>query len=219
MYQFTATQIGTYWWHGHHAGQYIDGLRGPLIIKNKSPPYGPVNQDTTLTLSDHYHEEAPYLINTYQSVENTNDNGGIEPVPDSNLMNDTQNVKFNMVAGQTNLFRIINMGAVAGQYIQFDQHTMTIVEIDGQYVQPYDAEQIFIAVAQRYSVIIKSKSDSSQNFAVVATMNAQMFYGASVPANPTVSSFSFREYDLLTQFRCMDGWSTTRQILYRIHSH
>jgi iron transport multicopper oxidase len=190
VYQFVAQQVGTYWWHGHHAGQYIDGLRGPLIIKNPSPPYGAVDNDVTLTLSDHYHEEAPDLIHYYQSVENTNANGGVEPVPDANLINDSQNVQFTMVPGKTNLFRIINMGAVAGQYIQFDQHTMTIVEVDGNYVQPYVVQQLFVAVAQRYAVIVKSKTVSTTNYAIVATMNAKMYYDSALPAAPTVRTLA-----------------------------
>ena len=186
IYQFVALQVGTYWWHGHHAGQYIDGLRGAFIIKNPSPPYGAVDNDVIITLSDHYHKQAPDLINYFQSVANTNENGGVEPVPDANLINNSQNVKFSMVAGQTNLFRIINMGAVAGQYLQFDGHTMTIVEIDGNYVQPYDVQQLFIAVAQRYAVIVKSKTESSTNYAIVATMNAKMFYDSAPPPAPEV---------------------------------
>lgn len=174
----------------HNARKQIDGLRGAFIVKNPSPPYGKVDQDITLTLSDHYHMEAPYLINYYQSVDNTNNNGGVEPVPDANLINGAQNVKVTLIPGQTNLFRIINMGAGAGQYIQFDQHTMTIVEIDGQYVQPYEVQQLFVSVAQRYSVIVKSKTVGTQNFAIVATMNANMFYDSSPPANPTVSALA-----------------------------
>ncbi len=186
VYQFTATQVGTYWYHGHHGGQYIDGLRGPLIIKNPAAPYGAVDQDVTITLADHYHQQAPYLINYYQSVANTNNNGGTEPVPDSNLINGAQNVQFPMVPGKTNLFRIINMGAIAGQYIQFDGHTMTVVEVDGVYVQPYVVQQLFVAVAQRYAVIVKSLATNGQNYAIVATMDAAMFGENQSPANPSV---------------------------------
>lgn len=143
----------------------------------------------TLTLSDLYHKEAPDLINYYQSADNTNNNGGAEPVPDAALINEAQNVKFTMVPGKTYLFRVINMGAMAAQYLQFDQHTMTIVEVDGQYVQPYDVQQLFVAVAQRYSVIVKAKADASKNYAIVASMNTAMFSESNQPAKPNVSPF------------------------------
>lgn len=188
VYQFKAQQVGTFWYHSHHAGQYIDGLRGPLIINNPAPPHEKVDQEHVLTLTDHYHQEAPYLIHSYQSLE-SGDNGGPEPVPDSALMNGAQNVKFALTPGKTNLFRIINMGAMAGFYVQFDQHTMTIVEIDGQYVQPFEVSQLFISVAQRYSVIVKSKADRNQNFAIVATMAPRMFDINNPPANPTVTGW------------------------------
>ncbi len=99
-YEFTATQVGTYWYHAHHAGQYIDGLRGPFIVQNPSPPYGKVDQDTTLTLTDFYHEEALYLINYYQSAANYYATGGTEPLPNAALINEAQNVKITITQGK-----------------------------------------------------------------------------------------------------------------------
>ena len=189
VYQFRLNQLGTYWFHAHVGGQYIDGLRAPLIVKDPSPPYGKVDGDITLALSDVYHDQAPNLIHYFLSPENTDATGGAEPVPNAALINEAQNVKISVAAGKTYLFRVINMGAIAGQYLQFDQHTMTIVEVDGVYVQPYDVNQLFVSMAQRYSVIIKAKTDSSKNFAIVASMNADMFGSSNTPAGmqPTVS--------------------------------
>ena len=67
------------------------------------------------------------------------------------------------------------MGVFAAQYLQFDQHDMTVVEIDGVYTKPTKVSQLFIAAAQRYSVIVKAKSNSKKNFAIVASMNLEMF--------------------------------------------
>jgi iron transport multicopper oxidase len=187
VYEFQARQIGTYWYHAHHAGQYIDGLRGPFIVKDPSPPYGKVDQDITLTLTDFYHKQAPSLINYYQSSANYYDNGGDEPLPDAALINEAQNVKFTIIPGQTNLFRVINMGAMAAQYLQFDGHNMTVVEIDGQYVQPYTVQQLFVAVAQRYTVLVNSKPNASTNYAIIASMDTSMFSDSGSPANPSVS--------------------------------
>lgn len=74
------------------------------------------------------------------------------------------------------------MGAFAGQYLQFDDHDMTVVEIDGVYTKPYTVTQLFISVAQRYSVIVKAKSSSKQNFAIVASMDEDMFDPGVVPS-------------------------------------
>jgi len=188
VYQFRLLQIGTFWYHAHVGGSYIDGLRAPLIVKNPNPPYGKIDNDVTLTLTDLYHEEAPSLIHYYLSPDNTDMTGGAEPVPNAALINEAQNVKFPITPGKSYLFRVINMGAMAGQYLQFDQHTMTIVEVDGVYVQPYEVQQLFVAVAQRYAVVIQAKTNANQNFAVVASMNADMFGSSMTPPGmqPTV---------------------------------
>lgn len=116
--------------------------------------------------------------------------GGAEPVPDSALINEAQNVKFSITAGKTYLFHIINMGALAGQYLQFDQHTMTIVEVDGVYTLPQTVNQIFLGAAQRYKVIVQAKATDQQNFAIVSQFNTDMFDSTITPAGQqsTVSS-------------------------------
>ena len=80
-----------------------------------------------------------------------------------------------MKTGCTYLFRIINMGAFAGQYLQFDQHDMSVVEVDGVYTKPYEVTQLFLAPAQRYSVLVTAKSTADKNFAILASMDEDMF--------------------------------------------
>jgi iron transport multicopper oxidase len=136
-----------------------------------------------LTVSDWYHEQAPYLLDYYQSPLNNNLHGGSEPVPNATLINEAQNVHFPITAGRSYLFHIINMGAFAAQYVQFDQHEMTVVEIDGVYTKPRQVSQVFLAAAQRYSVIVQAKPNSQQNFAIVASMDLAMFDPSVTPPN------------------------------------
>jgi len=112
--------------------------------------------------------------------------GGAEPVPDSLLMNDAQDVKFPITAGKTYMVHIINMGAIAGTYLQFDQHTVTVVEADGVWTMPYDTDQLYVAVAQRYTVLLTAKPTATQNFAIVAMMNPNMFGEMGQPPVNTV---------------------------------
>ncbi|CZS88993.1 uncharacterized protein RCO7_04645 [Rhynchosporium graminicola] len=191
VYEFKIDQPGTYWYHAHIGGQYIDGLRGPILINDVNAPYRGIDTEYTLTLSDLYHSQAPALINYYQSTDNANTNNGAEPVPNAGLINEAQNVKFSMVAGKKYLFRIINMGAFAPFYLQFDQHDMTVVEIDGVYTKQTSVSQLFITVAQRYSVIVTAKADASKNFAIKASMSTDMFNPTIIPAtfNTEVSAY------------------------------
>ena len=52
---------------------------------------------------------------------------------------------------------------------------MTIVEVDGIYTQPREVDSIYIATAQRYAVLLTTKSDSSENFAITASMDTNDF--------------------------------------------
>jgi len=201
VYQFKLRQAGTYWYHAHVGGQYIDGLRGPLIINDPKAPWAvagsqwKVDHEHTLTLTDLYHKEAPYLIHYYLSPENTDLNGGAEPVPDTALINEAQGSKFTLSPGKTYLFRVINMGVLAGQYLQFDQHEMYIVEVDGVYTLPKKVDQLFVAVAQRYSVIVKAKSTASQNFAIVSQFNTDMFGSSVTPPGMNPVGTAYLVYD------------------------
>lgn len=63
------------------------------------------------------------------------------------------------------------MAAFAAQYIWFEGHTVQIVEVDGVYTEAADANVIYITAAQRYSVLLTTKNDTSANFAIVGSMD------------------------------------------------
>ena len=162
-------QPGTYWYHSHETAQYPDGLRGPLIVNDPDSPYkGQYDEERVLTMSDWYHEQVPTLMKSFISVTNPT---GAEPVPKSALMNDTYNLTTPVEPGKTYMFRIINVGAFAGQYFWFEGHTMRVVEVDGIYTDAAQADLIYISPAQRYSVLITMKNDTSTNYAYVASMD------------------------------------------------
>ena len=110
----------------------------------------------------------PDLLKGFISVVNPT---GAEPVPKAALFNETQNLTTPVEPGKTYLFRIINVGAFAGQYLWFEGHTMQIVEIDGIYTKQAAADMIYLTPAQRYSVLITTKNDTSTNFAYTASMD------------------------------------------------
>lgn len=162
-------QPGTYWYHAHDAGQYPDGLRGPLIVHDPDSPYkDDYDEERVLTLSDWYHDQMPGLIKNFIRFSNPT---GAEPVPQSALLNDTQNLEVSVEPGKTYLFRIINMAAFAAQHVWFEEHTMRIVEVDGIYTEPAEANMIYVTAAQRYSVLITMKDDASANYAFVGSMD------------------------------------------------
>jgi len=171
-FSFDSSQIdqpGTYWYHSHESGQYPDGLRGALIVNDPESPYkGQYDEEIVLTLSDWYHDQMPPLLKKFMSVTNPT---GAEPVPNGALMNDTQNLTLSVEPGKTYMFRMVNLGAFAGQYLWFEGHTMRIVEVDGIYTEPAEADMIYLTTAQRYSVLVTMRNDTDSNFAIVGSMD------------------------------------------------
>ncbi|KIW16503.1 hypothetical protein PV08_06558 [Exophiala spinifera] len=183
-YRFKAAQVGTFWYHSHVKGQYVDGLRGSLIIHDPENPFrGDFDDEILLSVSDWYHQEMAVLLPEYR-----HGNGMMsrEPVPDANLLNDTQNLQVPVAPEQTYLVRIVNVGAFAGQYFWIEGHTMTIVELDGSYTQPTTAEMIYLASGQRCSFLLTTKSEVSRNYPLMASMDRSLFMKADhVNANVT----------------------------------
>ena len=128
----------------------------------------------------------PGLIKKFISVTNPT---GAEPVPNSALMNDTQNLQIKVQPGKTYLLRIANIAAFAPQYFWIEGHTMRIVEVDGVWHEPAEADMIYLAAAQRYSVLLTTKNETDVNYAMVGSMDEDLFDKVPATLNPNVTSF------------------------------
>ncbi|OAA35671.1 Cupredoxin [Metarhizium rileyi] len=190
-YNFTVNQPGTYWYHSHNDGQYPDGLRGPFVIHDPNFPYKKeVDEEIVLTLSDWYHDEISTLIPQFMGKTNPT---GAEPVPNSALMNDTQNLTVAVQPGKTYLFRVVNIGAFAGQYLWIEGHKMRIVEVDGVYTKDAEAEMVYLSAAQRVSFLLTTRDETSANFPIVASMDTTLFDAFSPDLN--YNSTGWLSYD------------------------
>ncbi|KAJ4520486.1 hypothetical protein HRR83_002491 [Exophiala dermatitidis] len=187
QYDFNITQPGTYWYHSHVNGQYPDGLRGPLIVHDPKNPYADLyDEELVLTLSDWYHDQMPGLIKKFMSVTNPT---GAEPVPQAPLMNDKQNDTIAVEPGKTYFLRIVNMGAFAAQYFWIEGHTFRIIEVDGIYTEPTEASMLYVTSAQRYGVLLTTKNETDSNFAIVGSMDQDLFDAIPKGLNPNVTSY------------------------------
>ncbi|KAF8535279.1 Cupredoxin [Trichophaea hybrida] len=174
-YDFVVDQPGTYWYHSHVKGQYPDGLRGPLIVHDPDGPYAhEYDQQFVLTLSDWYHEQMSVLSSQFLSPGNPD---GIVPVPQAALMNDSRDVKIPVQRDKVYRFRIINIAAAAGFYVWIEGHSLEIIEVDGVYTERAETEGIYITSGQRYSVLVRTRSNGTANFAIVGAID-QMLYSA-----------------------------------------
>eukprot|EP00798_Chlamydomonas_sp_ICE-L_P001752 gene1752-33161_t len=86
---------GTYFWHDHSGTNRADGLQGPLVVylpKGVGIPYGPIEDERMLFMSDWYHTEAAILakgLNRPLGKSATNNSGTYSWVgqPQSLLIN------------------------------------------------------------------------------------------------------------------------------------
>ncbi|KAI8062306.1 Cupredoxin [Gilbertella persicaria] len=171
QYEFNITQNGTYWIHAHYMGQYMDGLRFPMIIHNPQEPYT-YEEEITVTVSDWYHDRSYDNLAKFLSVYNPT---GAEPVPESALINDNANTTFTFVPGKTYRIRIINMSGFATFFYKIDGHQMDIIEVDGVYTQPKTVDSLYMTAAQRFSVLVKAKNTTDLNYYMHADMDTVMF--------------------------------------------
>ncbi|KAF9765377.1 hypothetical protein IL306_002321, partial [Fusarium sp. DS 682] len=121
-----------------------------------------------MTVSDWYHDQMQTLIPEFMRKGNPT---GAEPVPQAALMNETQDLRVSVQTGKTYFLRLANIGAFAGQYFWIEGHNMTIVEVDGAYTKPAQANMVYLSAGQRCSVLITTKEGSSANFPIVASMD------------------------------------------------
>lgn len=126
------------------------------------------DEEVVLSVSDWYHDQMTDLIPKFLSRTNPT---GAEPVPNSALFNDTQDLQVKIEPGKTYLFRMVNIGAFAGQRVWFENHKMSIVEVDGIYTDPYEADMIYLTTAQRYSFLLTAKNNTSANYAFLGSMD------------------------------------------------
>ncbi|KAF2469772.1 iron transport multicopper oxidase FET3 precursor [Lindgomyces ingoldianus] len=186
-YNFTIDQPGTYWYHSHTKGQYPDGIRAPLIVHDPDSPHKDLyDEEIVISFSDWYHGMMGPLLTDFISIRNPS---GAEPVPNAALVNDTQNLTVSIQPGKTYLVRMVNMGAFAAQYVWFEGHTMKIVEVDGIYTEPTEANMLYMTAAQRYSVLITAKNSTDANFAFVGSMDQDLFDVVPAGLNPNVTGW------------------------------
>ena len=192
-YRFLPQNPGTYFYHGHHDSQIVDGLFGPLIVddtpaitaayKANGVTY---QNEITLSLYDIHVNKSTDYIPFYLSPAS----GGDEPMPDyisvNNKFSNTMLIKVDRKKPLR--VRLINTAALSQYSFSVDGMPLTVIELDAMQVKPFDVSSIPIDSAQRVSFVLDwSKLDSalgaSPSIKFRVTANAQMYakYNSSDP--------------------------------------
>ncbi|KAJ2706259.1 ferroxidase fet3 [Coemansia sp. IMI 203386] len=79
-YEIPLYQTGTYWLHGHHNSQYINGLRGPLIVTDPNGEPYDYDEDIVLTFEDWFHKPSTMKMDPMPHAE----------IPDFRILKETE---------------------------------------------------------------------------------------------------------------------------------
>ncbi|KAJ3154913.1 ferroxidase fet3 [Geranomyces michiganensis] len=174
-YEYVPQQWGTYWYHAHWQGQYVDGFRGPLIIR---PPTEVYNYDAEyiVIIGDWYHDQFADIMPSYAGIRNPT---GSEPPPDSvvTLIHDGTKYIDNMTfaPGKTYRLRLINMSAFTMYHISIGGHTMDVIEVDGEDTKRTSTNGFWLSVASRWSVLVTAKNTTEHNYRMDLGVDTKMF--------------------------------------------
>ncbi|CAB4427504.1 unnamed protein product [Rhizophagus irregularis] len=180
VYNFSTTdQHGTYWYHSHFFAQYVDGLRGSLVIHDPDDPYlKQYDFEYLVMLSDWHHNTTGVLL----PLQDAPGYSGFRPIPDSPLISglgrynctaappgskcnsDQPLPVYNVKKNKKYRFRIINSAADGVFVFSIDQHKLKVIESEGIYLKPTIIKKLPVAVGQRYSVIVDANQPVGNYF-------------------------------------------------------
>ena len=190
-YEFTAPDPGTFWFHPH-TGLHLDrGLYSPLIVEDPAEP-GAYDREHTVVLDD-------WSDGIGQSAEASLDDlragrgahaahlaGGGGPMSELlrspggdvnyplyliNGRRPSAPVELEARPGERLRLRLVNAGADTPFRVAVGGHRMTVTHTDGFPVEPVTVDNLLIAMAERYDVIVTV--NGSGVFPLVAVAEAK----------------------------------------------
>ncbi|KAI1376948.1 putative multicopper oxidase [Hypoxylon crocopeplum] len=192
-YEFrVADQRGTFWWHAHLSVQYSDGAYGAIVIHDPDEMVPEVDDEKLVFVSDIYHTYGSVILASYLNPTSkwTPSESGVEPLPDNVLLNgqNTYNCSINSTTypdqvfpgstctgggqlystsvgvGQTVRLRLINASSFFSYWFSVDNHTLSIVELDGVEIEPISARGVYLNLGQRVSVILTANQTAGSYY-------------------------------------------------------
>ncbi len=187
-YKFDLNQSGTYWYHSHSGLQEQRGHFGPLIVDPLKPEPFEYDQDYIVMLSDWTFEDPHDVLSNLKKMptfynyqrrtvgslaEDWEWKGmRMDPTDIADVTGATYTYLMNGLAPDSNwtgLFkpgnkvrlRFINAAAMTFFDVRIPGLKMTVVQADGQNVQPVSVDEFRIGVAETYDVIVEPQDEQA----------------------------------------------------------
>ncbi|KAK8158028.1 Cupredoxin [Phyllosticta citrichinensis] len=194
---------GTYFHHSHVDFQAMT-VFGPLIIEQKPgipPPYD-YDEEKIVMFSDLYEKVDDDIKKqlTQKPFKWTGETGALL-INGHGFANYTHTNKdescsvpvFNVEAGKTYRFRWIGATALSFVSVGIEEHNLTLIEADGDWLKAYEVPFLQIASGQRYSTLVKGLSCDQ-----IRAMDRTQFYMQAQTRDRPTSFTSFAILDFGT---------------------
>ncbi|CAH0721849.1 unnamed protein product, partial [Brenthis ino] len=180
QYKFRASAVGTHMYHAHSAADAADGLAGAFIVR-QSPRLDPLQSlydvdatEHTIFVAEWGHSMGPLagVISKIPNAESLLINGKGN-TPESS---DAPLSKFTVEYGKRYRFRLAYGGGFKSCAVKFfvDQHTLSLVALDGHRIQTEIVSSITLARGERADFILHAKRPVDvYKIKVVADENCQ----------------------------------------------
>lgn len=183
-YEFPIRQAGTYWWHSHSGLQEQAGHYGPLVIESAEPdprydrdyvvllseftPIHPHEIMRKLKVGEHYFNRQMQSATDGEMSGaerrlwgemrmNPRDIADVTGSTYTYLINGhgpADNLQLEFKPGERVRLRVINGSAMSFFNVRIPGVPLTVIEADGQPVEPVEVDEFQIGTAETYDVIV-----------------------------------------------------------------
>ncbi|KAL2784679.1 Cupredoxin [Aspergillus keveii] len=204
-----AGTAGTYFYHSHVGFQAITA-KGPLIVESCDPPLYEYDDERTILISD-YFSKTDAEIEAGLTSSNFTWSGETDAVlvnghsrPATNATGSCELAAIDIEPGKTYRLRFIGGTALSFVSLAIDSHEVSVIEVDGHDTKPLKTDFLQIASGQRYSVLLKAKSEAE----LAETKIRQFYIQITILVRPEV----------LTNFAVLNYISDTKPDLTTVPS-
>lgn len=170
LYEYTAPDAGSFWFHPHSGLQADRGLYAPLIVEDPAEP-GRYDQELTVVLDDWMSGIGPSPEDTLKNLQA----GGMQMGPGGQMARsdplggDAGDVvyplflmngrppkdppTFTAKPGERIRLRIVNSGAETSFRVAVGGHRLTVTHTDGFPVEPLTVDNVLVGMSERYDVL------------------------------------------------------------------
>ena len=178
VYNFTATQYGSSWYHSHYSVQYADGAVGPMTLHGPTSTEWDEAISPPLIITDWGHNTAFVAVTSQLENPDILLNGRGNVTNYNNKIRNTTEVKppYQITFDgpkkgrydKKYLMRIINTSFDTTFIFSIDNHMLEVVSADFVPIQPYKNQSILIGIGQRYNVIVEAKPQLTPDTGLLA---------------------------------------------------